>query len=67
MYDFFTGCPTGQSNVARGAHRWNSQKVLRHKVLRGKSADKNYLLSDLVEIVLELMGNPMQASVLELF
>lgn len=31
-----------------GPHHWNFQRVVRHKVLREKSADKNYLLIDLV-------------------
>lgn len=66
-YVFFTGCYTGRSNVATEAHHWNSRSVLKHKVSRKKSADKNYLLSDLVEVVLELVGIPMQASVLEFF
>lgn len=45
----------GWSNIATGAHHWSSQRVLRHKISRDKSADKNYLFSDLLEVVLQLI------------
>lgn len=61
QFPFFAGCYPGRSNIAMGAHRWNSQSVLKCKFSREKSADKNYLLSDSVEVVLKLVEIPTQA------